>query len=154
MRRGTPIVALAATGLLVVLILLVLPDVSAAGAAASLIFLITFALVHGVAILVGIRSVRRPPPFRIPLFPVVPVIGGLACVALAVFQGIAVPLAGIDHGRSGWVSGGILFISLFARRARRRDAANTRARSRTGHAARQPAAGAGAGRQSRRMLPR
>lgn len=123
-QRGTPVVALAVTGVLVVLILLVLPDVNAAGAAASLIFLITFALVHGVAILVRQRSVRRPPPFRVPLFPAVPIVGGLACVALAVFQGVTVPLAGTIT--VVWLGiGGILFLGLFARRARRRDASNT-----------------------------
>ena len=123
-QRGTPVVALAVTAVLVVLILLVLPDVSAAGAAASLIFLITFALTHGVAILVRQRSVRRPPPFRVPLFPAVPIVGGLACVALAVFQGVAVPVAGTITVI--WLSvGGVLFLGLFARRARRRDASNT-----------------------------
>ena len=123
-QRGTPVIALAVTGLLVALTLLVLPDVSAAGAAASLIFLITFALAHGVAILVRIRSVRRPPPFCVPLFPVVPIVGGLACIGLAVFQGIAVPLAGSIT--LVWLGiGALLFWGSFVRRARRRDAANT-----------------------------
>ena len=121
--RGTPAMALAVTAALVILILLVLPNVSAAGAASSLIFLLTFALVHGVAILVRIRSVRRPPPYRVPLFPVVPVVGGLACMGLAIFQGIAVPLAGTITVI--WLGiGGVLFLGLYARRARRRDAAN------------------------------
>jgi hypothetical protein len=98
--------------------------VGAAGAASSLIFLITFALAHWVAILVRQRSTRRPPPFRMPLFPVVPVIGGLACIALAVFQGIAVPSAGVIS--LTWLGvGGILFLALFARRARVKDAAST-----------------------------
>ncbi len=123
-EHSTPVMALAVTAILVVLILVVLRDVSAAGAAASLIFLITFALVHGVAILVRQRSARRPPPFRVPLFPVIPTVGGLACVALAVFQGVAVPLAGIIT--IIWLSvGGVLFWGLLARRARRRDASNT-----------------------------
>ncbi len=120
---GTPVIAIAVTATLVSMILIVLPNVDAAGAAASLIFLITFALTHWVAILVRQRS-SWPPPFRIPLFPAVPITGGLACVGLAVFQGIAVPLAGIISVI--WLSvGGILFLSLFARRARVRDASNT-----------------------------
>ncbi len=123
-QRGTPVVALAVTGVVVTMILLVLRDVSAAGAASSLIFLITFALAHGVTILVRIRSVRRPPPFRVPLFPVIPTVGGLACVGLAVFQGVAVPLAGIITVI--WLGvGGILFWGLFVRRARRKDVSNT-----------------------------
>ena len=123
-RRGTPAAAVAVTAVLVLLLLLVLPDVSAAGAAASLIFLITFALAHWVAILVRQRSIRRPPPFRVPLFPIVPVVGGLSCIGLAVFQGIAVPTAG--KITLIWLSiGGILFLALFARRARVRDASST-----------------------------
>ncbi len=123
-QRRTPLLAVALTSLLVVLILLVLPDLSAAGAASSLIFLITFALAHGVAILVRRRSRLRPPPFRVPYFPVIPVVGGLACLALAVFQGIAVPAAGLIT--VVWLGiGGLLFIGLFARRARVLDAAST-----------------------------
>ncbi len=122
--RGTPVVAVAITAGLVSLIAIVLPDVGAAGAASSLIFLITFALAHWVAILVRQRSARRPPPFRVPLFPIVPVVGGLACIALATFQGIMVPSAGIIT--VVWLSvGGILFLGLFARRARVMDAAST-----------------------------
>ena len=106
------------------MILLVLPDVGAAGAASSLIFLITFALAHGVAILVRQRSVHRPPPFRVPFFPLVPVVGGLACIGLAVFQGISVPSAGSITVI--WLClGGLLFLSLFARRARVMDASST-----------------------------
>jgi basic amino acid/polyamine antiporter, APA family len=123
-RRGTPTAAVAVTAALVSLIVLVVPDVGAAGAASSLIFLITFALAHWVAILVRQRSGRRPPPFRAPLFPIVPVVGGLACIALATFQGIVVPSAGIITVI--WLGlGGILFLALFARRARVMDASLT-----------------------------
>jgi nucleotide-binding universal stress UspA family protein len=123
-KRGTPVVAVAITSVLVSVILLVLPGVSAAGAASSLIFLVTFALAHWVAILVRQRSVQRPPPFRVPLFPVVPVVGGLACIGLAVFQGITVPSAGIIT--VVWLSvGAVLFLALFARRARVMDVSRT-----------------------------
>ncbi len=119
-KRGTPYVAIVATAALVSLILLVLPDVGAAGAASSLIFLITFALAHGIAFLVRHRSKRLPPPFRTPWFPLVPVVGGFACIALAIFQGIAVPSAGLIT--VSWLGfGGLLFIVLFARRARMSD---------------------------------
>ncbi len=119
-KRGVPTIAIAATSVLVCALLLVLPDVAAAGAAASLIFLMTFAIAHGLAMLVRVRSSRRPPPFRSPAFPLVPVVGGCSCVALAVFQGVAVPMAGTIA--VVWISiGGILFLSLFARRARLQD---------------------------------
>ena len=121
--RGTPGNAVIATAVVVVIILVVVPDVAAAGAAASLIFLITFALAHGISILVRQRSLQRP-PFRAPLFPAVPVIGGLACVGLAVFQGVAVPSAGLIA--IVWLGlGGVLFLALFARRARVMDASSS-----------------------------
>ncbi len=101
-----------------------IPDVAAAGAASSLIFLVTFAIAHWLAILLRQRSVLRPPPFRVPLFPAVPVIGGLSCLGLAIFQAIAVPTAGLIS--LVWLAtGGILFLSLFAKRARIVDASST-----------------------------
>ena len=123
-RRGTPAVAVAVTALLVSSILFVLSDLSAAGAAASLIFLMTFAMAHWVAILVRQRSVRLPPPFRAPLFPAFHVLGGAACLGLAIFQGFAVPKAGAIT--LTWLSiGGILFLTLLAHRARLWDASST-----------------------------
>ncbi len=122
-KRGTPVVAIVITSLLVGVLLLVVSDVGTAGAVSSLIFLISFALAHWISILVRVRSAKRPPPFRVPLFPAVPVVGGLACIGLAIFQGIAVPSAGFITVI--WLGvGGILFLGLFARRARVADASS------------------------------
>ena len=118
-RRHTPVHAIAVTAVLISILVIALPDVAAAGAAASLIFLITFAMAHWLAVLVRRRSVIQP-PFQTPWYPAVPVIGGTACVALAVFQGLVVPSAGTIA--VVWLSvGGILFLTLFARRARLKD---------------------------------
>jgi nucleotide-binding universal stress UspA family protein len=123
-NRGLPVVAILVTSAIVCVIIGVLPNVAAAGAASSLIFLMTFAIAHWLAILVRQRSVLRPPPFRAPLFPAIPVIGGLCCLGLAIFQAIAVPTAGLIL--TVWLGcGGILFLSLFARRARIVDASST-----------------------------
>jgi amino acid transporter len=122
--RGTPARATALTAAIVVMVLLVVPDVGAAGSAASLIFLVTFALAHWIAILVRQRSGHRPPPFRVPLFPLVPVVGATACVSLAVYQGVAVPRAGVIA--LVWLGAGcVMFLALFARRARLADAGAT-----------------------------
>lgn len=122
-NRGQPLVAIAVTGLLVAALSLTVPDVASAGAASSLIFLVTFAIAHWLATLVRRRSESDPPPFRTPLFPLIPVAGGVACIGLAIFQGIAVPLAG--QIAVVWLSlGGILFLTLFARRARLMDVSN------------------------------
>jgi len=119
-ERQTPGIAIYATVLALLAILFVLPDVAAAGAAASLIFLISFALAHWTALLTRKRS-RTPPPFCVPLYPLVPVLGGVACAALAIFQAVTVPSAGLIA--MVWLGlGGVLYMSVFAGRAQAVDA--------------------------------
>ncbi|MEM6688322.1 MAG: amino acid permease [Planctomycetota bacterium] len=128
--RNIPFGAVIATGVLTIGSLVALPDVAAAGAASSLIFLVTFAIAHWLCIVIRIRSTAGSPhakkdhsrgaAFRKNALKVMPVIGGLACLALAIFQGIAVPTAGIIA--TVWISvGGLLFLTLLARSARLRD---------------------------------
>jgi nucleotide-binding universal stress UspA family protein len=120
--RGTPLASIAATSLLVMTIVIILRDIAVAGAAASLIFLVTFAFVHCLSI-VARRRGRGQSGFRAPLFPVVPLLGGFCCAALALFQGQVVPSAGLLVAI--WLAvGGVLFIVLFARRARVVDASS------------------------------
>ncbi|MFH1276904.1 MAG: amino acid permease [Candidatus Eisenbacteria bacterium] len=119
---GTPTLAILTSAFAVGTIVLVVGDVASAGAAASLIFLVSFALTHGMSVLARRRAgADHPPPFRSPWFPAVPVAGGAACVALALFQSFAVPSAGLLA--LFWLGlGGILYIALFGRRARVVDA--------------------------------
>ena len=120
-RFMTPAPAIVLCALLVTTILLCLSDLAAAGAAASLIFLVSFALVHWIAFQARRRS-TQPPPFRTPFFPLVPVCGGMACIALALFQGVAVPAAGLLAAI--WLGAGtLLYSGLFGRRASVVDAA-------------------------------
>ena len=123
-NSGTPVFAIGVTSALIIGLLVLLSDVAAAGAASSLIFLLTFALAHWAAILVRQRSHQHPTPFRAPLFPAVPVLGGLACLGLAIFQGVAVPSAGLIS--VVWLAIGFgLFLAIFARRARVMDATSS-----------------------------
>ncbi len=118
--KNIPIISVLVTSSLVCALVLALPDVSAAGAASSLIFLVTFAIAHWLSVLVRQRQWREPAPFLSPWYPVVPIVGGLSCIGLAVFQGIAVPQAGMIT--VVWLTlGGLLFLTLFARSARLRD---------------------------------
>ncbi len=120
-KYTTPAPAIFLCALLVTAILLGLGDVAAAGAAASLIFLVSFGLVHWIAFQARRRSNQRP-PFCTPFFPLVPVCGGIACAALALFQSIAVPAAGLLAGV--WLgAGGLLYWALFGHRAGVVDAA-------------------------------
>ena len=119
-RYKTPITAICVSALTMATLLLVVPDVAAAGAAASLIFLISFAMTHWTSILARMRR-RTPAPFHTPFFPLIPVTGGLCCAGLALFQALSVPTAGLIS--AVWVGlGGLLYWALLARRARVVDA--------------------------------
>jgi amino acid transporter/nucleotide-binding universal stress UspA family protein len=119
--RRTPMMAVFASFGAVVIVLFLISDVAAAGAAASLIFLVSFALANGTGILARRRGGEGEGTFRTPWFPVVQVAGACTCLALAIFQGIMVPAAGVLV--SLWLSlGGIVYVGLLARRARVFDA--------------------------------
>lgn len=121
-RHGTPQVALWCTGILACLVLAIVGDVGRAGAAASLIFLVTFALANVICIMARKRKPNHQ-GFRTPAWPVLPGIGMVACIALAVFQGVVVPSAGLIIG--AWlVTGFFFYLWLFGRRARVYDAAS------------------------------
>ena len=122
-RRNTPVAAVLVTAGIIGAMVLAIPNVAAAGAAASLIFLVTFTLAHWIAILARLRSPAMPPPFRTPWFPVLPVLGTISCLVLAVYEGVTVPSAGLIA--TFWLSlGGLLFLGLFARSARVMDASS------------------------------
>ena len=118
--RGTPVMSIYATALAMAFLLLMVRDVAAAGAAASLIFLISFALVHWTNLLARQRT-RIRAPFQTPWFPAIPILGGLACAVLAAYQAVVVPRAG--GVAAVWLGlGVILYFGLFAGRAQAVDA--------------------------------
>ncbi len=120
-KGGMPVMATAVSSLTLIALLLVIPNLAAAGAAASLIFLISFALVHGISILARLRTRAKPLTFTLPWFPLIPIIGGAACVILAIFQGIVVPSAG--GITLVWLILGLgIYTTLFARGALTADA--------------------------------
>ena len=90
--RSSPQVALFASAGLVVLLILVTGDVEVTGAAASLIFLVSFGLTNAAGLLVRLRAGTLA-TFRAPFYPALPIIGITACLALAVFQAVVVPAA-------------------------------------------------------------
>ena len=120
-KRNTPVMAVYASALTLVAILFMVPDLAAAGAAASLIFLICFTLAHVTTYLARKRGRSPEGAYRTPAFPVVPVVGGSACLLLALFQAVVVPTAGAIV--LIWLGlGGLLYLSLFQKRARQLDA--------------------------------
>jgi amino acid transporter len=118
--NGTPSHAVLASGALVLVLGLTVSNTAAAGAAASLIFLLSFAVTHAMSMLLR----RRAPalPFRTPLYPYLPVVGGLTCLGLALFQGFHVPSAGLTT--LSWLAlGVVVYLLLFAPHARLVEAA-------------------------------
>jgi APA family basic amino acid/polyamine antiporter len=121
-RWRTPSVALGVGLVLASFVLLLLPDPSAAGAAASLIFLLCFSLVHGLAWLARRRLPREAEGFRSPMYPLVPWVGGVACAGVALFQMVLVPDAG--WMTAAWlVLGAFLYFGFLGDRAEAMDAA-------------------------------
>lgn len=136
--RRTPHMAIYASTLTLVALLFSIPDLAAAGSAASLIFLVAFSLAHYTAILARRRgresasvvpssqraptlAATSPAPFEAPFFPLIPVLGGLACMLMAAFQAIAEPAAG--GIAIVWLGlGGLLYTALFSNRAESYDA--------------------------------
>ena len=113
-RTGTPAIAVITTGGMMVVIVLAVDNVAAAGAAASLIFLVSFAMVHCTAIL----TLRRSGEARLPLLPT---LGVIFCLGLAVFQAVVVPEAG--RVAALWLGVGVvLYLMALAPGARVADA--------------------------------
>ncbi len=119
--KGIPRLAVVTVTALVLVILVLVPDVATAGAAASLIFLVTFFVAHVVNILFHRRIDDASMPFRVRFYPLVPLVGGLACLLLALYQGVSVPLAGVIA--LVWlILGAVLYVVRFAGRAAAFDA--------------------------------
>ncbi len=119
--RRTPVMAIYTSALTLVAIAFMVPDLAAAGAAASLIFLVSFTLTHVTTVLSRKRGGADGGGFRMPWYPWPAVIGGAACASLGVFQAVVVPDAG--GVAAIWLGlGVILYWSLFARRAEIGDA--------------------------------
>jgi amino acid transporter len=111
---GTPAVAVGVTGAMVAVVAIAMGNVAAAGAASSLIFLISFAMVHWATILAGRRSGDGESP-------ALPWLGAALCLGLAAFQAFAVPQAGSVVVL--WLVIGVaLYLTMFASGARLADA--------------------------------
>ncbi len=116
-KWGTPVPSIVLSAGMIFVIIFIFNNVAAAGAAASLIFLISFALTQWTAITARFRVGAKAFVFRTPWFPFPQIIGTTVCTALAIYQGIQVPLAGLVILL--WLGfGGILYLFIFAQRAR------------------------------------
>ena len=120
-KTGLPTISIYVTATLAGLLIILLPNVAAAGAAAGLIFLLTYALAHALSILMRSRNFESTKNFRTPFYPFTPILGLIACFGLATFQAFVEPSAGIIS--LFWlVFGGAIFIIFFIQKAKVMDA--------------------------------
>jgi basic amino acid/polyamine antiporter, APA family len=93
---GAPVAAIAFVCASAAVLIVVVPDLAAAGAAASLIFLVTFGMTHVSAWQLRRRAGGRlEGAFAAPFFPLVPLVGVSACALLVLFQVVNVPAAAL-----------------------------------------------------------
>jgi amino acid transporter len=114
-RRRTPRTAILITGVILLGMALTLP-IEAVGSAASLIFLLTFALVNLSVIVLRRKYPEIKRRYRVPLYPVVPVLGIVLNVFLALYQFKFQPIAW--YVTAGWILVGLLlYFSYFEKQA-------------------------------------
>jgi nucleotide-binding universal stress UspA family protein len=83
--RRTPHVAVLVTGVIIVVMAVFLP-VEVVGSGASLMFLLSFALTNAAMILIRITEPDLPRGYKAPLFPLLPILGIVFNLGLAVYQ--------------------------------------------------------------------
>jgi amino acid transporter/nucleotide-binding universal stress UspA family protein len=103
--RRTPRAAIVVTGVILLIMAVTLP-IEAVGSAASLIFLLTFALVN-----LSVIALRRKAPeierrYKVPFYPFTPILGIVLNVFLALYQFTFQPVAW--YVTTGWVVLGLL----------------------------------------------
>lgn len=110
--RRTPHVAVLVTGMVLIAMAIALP-VEVVGSAASVLFLLSFALVNIALILIRRNEPNLPRRFKVPLFPWVPVLGVITNLALAVYQFTFLPMAFVVS--AVWIVFGVGIFIMFAR---------------------------------------
>ncbi len=114
-RYHTPHVAIVVTGVIFLLIALSLP-IAVVGSAASLMFLLTFAMVNLSLIMLRRRMPEIERKYRMPLYPYLPIAGIVLNLYLAVYQFKFQPAAW--YVAIGWVVCGLmLYYTVFKRQA-------------------------------------
>ncbi|MGD8238038.1 MAG: amino acid permease [Armatimonadota bacterium] len=111
-RRRTPHIAILVTGGLILLMAATLP-IETVGAGASLLFLLCFALTNLSVIVIRYREPDLRRAFRIPLFPVLPALGTITCIVLAVSQFQSQPMASCVA--LAWIAVGLIGYFVYFR---------------------------------------
>ena len=113
-KRRTPHVAVLSTGLIIVAMAVLLP-VEVVGSGASLMFLLSFALTNLAMILIRIKEPDLQRGYRAPLFPLLPILGIVCNLGLAIYQFTFQPMAW--YVGLGWVALGVIVFVAYTRQA-------------------------------------
>ncbi|UCD63991.1 MAG: amino acid permease [Candidatus Zixiibacteriota bacterium] len=114
-RRRTPHVAILTTGAILIGMALTLP-LEAVGSAASLIFLLTFALVNLAVIVLRRKHPEIPRKYKVPFYPIIPVLGFALNILLALYQFRFQPVAW--YVTLGWIGAGLLlYYAVFEKKS-------------------------------------
>ncbi len=113
--RRTPHIAIYSTGAILLIMAVTLP-IETVGSAASLMFLLTFALVNLSVIVLRRNHPEIPRRYKVPFYPVVPLLGFTVNIFLALFQFDFQPIAW--YVTIGWIAFGLLlYYSIFEKQA-------------------------------------
>lgn len=114
-RRRTPYIAVFVTGIILIIMAVALP-IEAVGSAASLIFLLTFAMVNLSLIALRRKYPEIPRKYRVPLYPYLPILGFTLNIFLALYQFQFQPIAW--YVTLGWIAIGLLlYYAVFEKKA-------------------------------------
>ena len=114
-KRRTPHIAIYVTGVILLVMAITLP-IEAVGSAASLMFLLTFALVNLSIIVLRRNHPEIPRKYRVPFYPYVPLLGFALNIFLALYQFDFQPIAW--YVTIGWIAFGLLlYYSVFEKQA-------------------------------------
>lgn len=113
--RRTPYIAVFVTGFILIIMAVTLP-IEAVGSAASLIFLLTFAMVNLSLIALRRKYPEIPRKYRVPLYPFLPILGFVLNIFLALYQFNFQPIAWFVT--IGWIAVGLLlYYAVFEKQA-------------------------------------
>jgi amino acid transporter/nucleotide-binding universal stress UspA family protein len=112
--RRTPHVAVLITGVLIVAIAVALP-VEVVGSGASVMFLLSFAMTNAAMILIRVREPNLKRGYTAPLFPLLPVLGIVFNLGLAIYQFTFQPMAW--HVGLAWIGIGVVVYLVYTARS-------------------------------------
>ncbi len=113
-RRRTPHLAVLVTGFIIVAVAVGLP-LEVVGSGASLMFLLSFALTNAAMIRIRVTEPDLPRGYKAPLFPLLPILGIVSNLGLAVYQFTFQPRAW--YVGLLWVAVGLVVYVLYTARA-------------------------------------